>query len=210
MCPPKTQPAPPGHLLLVRHGQIAANIDRRWHGTTDEDLTELGREQARRVADQLTRMRANTVAVYTSPAKRARATAAVIVQALGVPLVLEPRLAEYGIGVLENESYDDLLQRHRFFAQAAADLGWAPAGGESLGGVGVRVIAAWRAIAGAHPGNAVVVVSHGAAIAAGLAALLHDDPREWPRYHVRNGSVTDLEVEPLPRMVAFDVVDHPE
>lgn len=205
MCPQEAQPA---HLLLVRHGQIAANVDRRWHGSTDEDLTDLGREQARRVADHLARMHANAVAVYTSPAKRARDTAEPIARALGVPLVPEPSLAEYGIGVLENESYDDLLDRHRFFEQAEADLAWAPSGGESLGGVGERVVAAWRTIARAYPGKAVVVVSHGAAIAAGLATLLHDDPRGWPRYHVRNASVTEIEVEPVPRVVALDVVDH--
>ena len=208
MCPLETQPAPPARLLLVRHGQIAANVDRRWHGSTDEDLTELGREQALRLANHLARMHANAVAVYTSPAKRARDTAEPIAQALRVPLVLEPGLAEYGIGVLENKSYADLVERHRFFEQADADLAWAPSGGESLGDVGERVIAAWRTIAHGHPGKAVVVVSHGAAIGAGLAALLHDDPRGWPRYHVRNASVTEVELEPVPRVVAFDVVDH--
>ena len=35
-----------------------------------------------------------------------------------------------------------------------------------------------------------------------------DDPRGWPRYHVRNASVTEIEVEPVPRVVALDVVDH--
>jgi broad specificity phosphatase PhoE len=208
MRPQETQPAPPARLLLVRHGQIEANVDRRWHGSTDEDLTDLGREQARRVADHLARVHANVVAVYTSQAKRARDTAEPIAQALGVPLALEPGLAEYGIGVLENESYDDLVERHRFFERAEADLAWAPSGGESLGGVGERVVAAWRTIARANPGKAVVVVSHGAAIAAGLAALLHGDPRGWPRYHVRNASVTEIELEPVPRVVAFDVVDH--
>ena len=208
MCPEDTQPTPPARLLLVRHGQIAANVTRRWHGSTDEDLTDLGREQARQVADHLARMHANAVAVYTSPAKRARDTAEPIAQALGVPLVLEPGLAEYAIGVLENESYDDLVERHRFFEQADTDLAWAPSGGESLGSVGERVVSAWRTIARAHPGKVVVVVSHGAALASGLAMLLHDDPRGWPRYHVRNASVTEIEVEPMPRVVAFDVVEH--
>jgi len=208
MCARNTRLAAPARLLLVRHGQIAANVDRRWHGSTDEDLTDLGREQALRVAGHLARAYANALAVYTSPAKRARNTAEPIAQAFGVPLVLEAGLAEYGIGVLENESYADLLERHRFFEQAEADLAWAPSGGESLGGVGERVVAAWRTIALGHAGNAVVVVSHGAAIGAGLAALLHDDPRGWPRYHVRNASVTEVELGPVPRVVTFDVVDH--
>ena len=37
-------------LLLVRHGQIAANVSRIWHGSTDSELTERGHEEARRTA----------------------------------------------------------------------------------------------------------------------------------------------------------------
>ena len=45
-------------------------------------------------------------------------------------------------------------------------------------------------IAAAHPEGEVLVVTHGAALAAGLATLLRDDPRQWQRYHTRNASVT--------------------
>src|SRR5262245_19337318 len=156
----------PSRLLLVRHGQIAANVTRRWHGSTDEDLTDLGREQARIVAAHVAQKHPHVVAVYTSPAQRARNTATPIAASLGLPLVVAPGLVEYGIGVLENELYDDLVNKHRFFEQTDADLTWAPAGGESLGAVGARVVATWREIAGAHPGGDVLAVSHGAAIAA--------------------------------------------
>jgi len=196
----------PARLLLVRHGQIAANLDRRWHGSTDEDLTEGGREQARRVAAHVAATHPNVVAVYASPAQRAQNTAQPIAAALGLPVIIAPGLAEYGIGVLENASYDDLLAKHRFFEQAEADLAWAPDGGESLGAVGERVVAAWRAIAAAHPGAEVIVVSHGAAIATGLAVLLHADPRGWPRYHVRNTSITEIALDPTPAILSFDVL----
>jgi probable phosphoglycerate mutase len=122
--------------------------------------------------------------------------------------VVEPGLAEYGIGALENETFADLAARHRFFEQAGADLTWAPPGGESLGAVGERVVAAWRAIARQHPAAEIVVVSHGAAIATGLAVLLHEDPRAWMRYTFRNTSVTELALEPVPRLMTVDLVDH--
>src|SRR5262249_51979641 len=76
-------------LLLVRHGQIAANLDARWHGSTDGALTEQGREEARQVAVHLARTRPGFAAVYTSPLQRARDTAAAIAGALGAPLVVE-------------------------------------------------------------------------------------------------------------------------
>ena len=198
----------PTRLLLVRHGQIAANVDQRWHGSTDEDLTDHGREEARRVAAYVASTHPHVASVYTSPAQRARNTAALIATALGLGLRVVPELAEYGIGVLEKELYADLAGRHRFFELSEADLTWAPAGGESLSAVGTRVVAAWRTISGEQAGAEVVVVSHGAAIAAGLASLLHADPRGWPRYHVKNASVTEIEVTPVPRVVRFNVVDH--
>jgi broad specificity phosphatase PhoE len=193
-------------LLLVRHGQIAANIDHRWHGSTDGELTEQGREEARRVAAHLSRMRPDVAAVYTSPLKRARDTAVEIATALGAPLVVEPGLAEYSIGVLENETFADLGGRHRFFEQAEADLTWAPPGGESLSAVATRVVATWRDVAKRHPAHEVALVSHGAAIATGLATLLDGDARVWLRYRLRNTSVTEIVLDPKPTLVAFDLV----
>ena len=195
-------------LLLVRHGQIAANIDQRWHGSTDGELTEQGHEEARRVAAHLARTRPDVAAVYTSPLKRARDTAGPIAAALGAPLVLAPGLAEYSIGVLENETYADLGGRHRFFEQAGADLTWAPPGGESLSAVATRVVATWRDVARHHPAREVALVSHGAAIATGLATLFDGDARLWPRYRLRNTSVTEIVLEPAPELVAFDLIDH--
>src|SRR5512143_2694518 len=187
-------------LLLVRHGQIEANVDHRWNGSTDNPLTGQGIEEARRVAAHLARTHPQVEAVYTSPAERARTTATPIAAALAVPLIVAPGLAEYGIGVLEGESFADLAGQHRFFERADADLTWAPPGGESLAAVGQRVEAAWREIARAHPGAEIVVVSHGAAIAIGLTVLLHDDPRGWPRYRLRNASVTEIALDPAPRL----------
>src|SRR5262249_31179806 len=152
-------------------------------------------EQAQRVATHLARTRPETVAVYTSPLKRARDTAEPIGAALGVPVVVTPGLAEYSIGVLEGETFADLADVHRFFEQSVADVDWAPQGGESLGTVGARVVAAWRSIAAMHAGREVVIVSHGAAIAIGLAVLLKDDLRAWSSYRLRNTSVTEIVVE---------------
>lgn len=195
-------------LLLVRHGQIAANVEQRWHGSTDGPLTERGHAQARWVAAHLARTRPRAAGVYASPLKRAQDTGAAIAEALALPLQTLADLAEYGIGDLENETYDDLLGRHRFFDCAGSDVTWAPPNGESLEAVGRRIQGAWRRIADSHPGREVVVVGHGAAMAIGIAVALHGDPREWFQYRTRNTSVTELELSGVVRLVAFDVADH--
>jgi len=196
------------HLLLVRHGQIAANVEQRWHGSTDGPLTARGQEQAGWVAAYLARTHPHVAAVYASPLQRAQDTGAPIATALHLPLRTLAGLAEYGIGDLENETYDDLLGRHRFFDLAGGDITWAPPNGESLDAVGRRIKAAWGQIADAHPGQEVVVVGHGAAMAIGIAVALHADPRAWFQYRTRNTSVSEIEFDAVVRLVAFDVADH--
>jgi 2,3-bisphosphoglycerate-dependent phosphoglycerate mutase len=195
-------------LLLVRHGEIDANLAQRWHGSTDSRLTARGHEQVRRLAAHLARTHPGAVGVHTSPLERAQETARPIAAALNVPLALAPALAEFGIGVLENELYADLAGRLGFFEQIAANPDWAPSGGESLGAVAARIVTAWRDIAAAHPAAEVVVVSHGAATAAGLAMLLDGDPRGWTRYHQHNTGLSELELGREPRLLSFDRVDH--
>jgi len=197
-----------GRLLLVRHGEIDANLAHRWHGSTDSRMTARGHEQVRLLATHLARTRPGVVAVHTSPLERAQETARPIAAALDVPLSISPALAEFGIGILENELYADLAGHLGFFEQITSDLDWAPSGGESLGAVASRIVTAWRDIGAAHPAGEVVVVSHGAATAAGLAMLLDGDPRAWTRYHQHNTGLSELELEPRPRLLSFDRVDH--
>jgi probable phosphoglycerate mutase len=200
--------APSARLLLVRHGEIQANLDGVWHGSTDSALTTSGQAQARCVGAYLARTRAPVAALYASPLARARDTAAEIGRAFGVETRLEPDLAEYGIGELEGESYQALLQKHRFFERIHADPSYAPSGGESRAAVTARASGALRRIAAAHRGREVVVVGHGAALAIALAELLDGEFEVWRRYHVSNCSVSELVLEPSATLVAFDEVDH--
>ncbi len=195
-------------LWLVRHGEIEANVKKVWHGSTDSALTTRGEEQARRVAEHVGRAEARASAIYASPLQRARRTAEPIGRALGVPVRLEPGLAEYSIGAWEGESYAALLEERRFFAAIQADPGFAPPGGESPLDVVERTTAALRRIAREHAGEHVVVVGHGAAFAFALAAILHADPQRWQQYHSRNASLSELELEPEPRLLSFDFVEH--
>lgn len=195
-------------LVLVRHGEIAANAARIWHGSTDSELTELGHAQARRTARHLARRRPRPIALYTSPLARTRATAARIAEELGLDAQIEPGLAEYGIGELEGESYVDLLRVHRFFERIAGDAEFAPPGGESPRQVIARVSDALARIARAHRGSEVVVVSHGAALGFALGSLIDGDANQWQRYHLANCAVSELVLEPAPRLLSWNRTEH--
>ncbi len=195
-------------LVLVRHGEIEANRTRIWHGSTDSPLTERGARQAERAAEFLCTRHGDAVALYCSPLRRSRDTAAAISRALGLPARIEPDMSEYSIGELEGRSYAELALPDGLFERIRADPGFAPPRGESPRAVAERVLRVFRSLAAAHAGARVIVVGHGASLALGLSALLDGEPGTWFRYHQSNCGVSELALGDAPALLAFDQTDH--
>lgn len=94
-------------IFLVRHGQDTDNAAGILNGRRDTELTELGREQAKKVTDKL---RDNDVQiVYTSPLKRAYETARIIATELGIDEVIaDEHLIEREFGILTGKPVSDI------------------------------------------------------------------------------------------------------
>jgi 2,3-bisphosphoglycerate-dependent phosphoglycerate mutase len=116
---------------------------------SDPPLSKLGRDQAKRLAERV--RRANPAAIYSSPYRRALETA----KAIGDDVHVDDRLIEMALEVGEDGSLD--LR-------------------EPPSGVADRMRAVVDEVVARHPGERVVVVSHGAAIIACLADVLHLEP----------------------------------
>lgn len=199
------------HLILIRHGQIQANVDKLWHGWTDSELTEEGQRQAERVARRVATEHPDISAIYASPLRRTMKTAEQIARILNIDIIEEPDIREYGIGVLEGVSFGDLHKKHDFFNLLKADPHYAPEQGESIAQVSDRVATALQGILQRHPGEKVVAVSHGAALALALAGLLDEgDWYAWDKYHFMNTSVTEVSMAPgnASKMMRFNCVAH--
>ena len=164
----------PTTLLLVRHGEIAANAERIWHGSTDSALTERGRGEAERTARHLAQRRPRR-----PRSTRARCCARARPPARSPPSSVSRRESSRARGVRHRRARGRLVpgarEQHRFFEKIAADPDFAPPRGESPRQVVARVSAALAAIARAHRGEQVVVVSHGAALGLALGALIERD-----------------------------------
>lgn len=196
------------HLILIRHGQINANVEKRWHGWTDSSLNDTGRQQAERAAARIAGEHPDITALYASPLQRTRHTAEAIARLLNIDLVLEPDLREYGIGVLEDEHFLDLENKHGFFTRIRMDQDYAPEGGESVNQVTQRISQAFERFMHQHQGEKILAVSHGAVMALGLARLLHDNPLEWDRYYFHNTSVTEVTLGRTPQLLRFNCIQH--
>ena len=94
-------------IFLVRHGQDTDNEQRILNGRRDTELTELGREQARQVAEKLKDN--NIQVIYASPLKRAYETARIIATTLGIDEVItDEHLMEREFGVLTGQPIADI------------------------------------------------------------------------------------------------------
>jgi len=179
-------------LYLVRHGETDWNRQRRVQGRSDIPLNETGREQARLTGTLLTRR--PVTRVYASPLSRARETAEIIAGRLGVGGPdLRDAFVERDYGEAEGLTFHEIEKRY-------PRTGGVP-GRETREQVAARVVPALQALAAEHPGEAIVVVSHGGAIRAALMSA-EPDSGFGP---ITNGSVHSFHVDGADlRLVAFD------
>jgi uncharacterized phosphatase len=135
-------------LLLVRHGETDWNAAGRLQGHTDRPLNDHGRKQAKELADRLAGEGAD--AIYASDLARAKETAEIIGMRLGLPVVIDADLREKNFGNWEGLTGDERI--HVEFE------------GESVQEHRERVLRAIERISERHPGQRVIVVTHGGSL----------------------------------------------
>jgi len=179
-------------LYLVRHGETDWNAARRIQGRTDIPLNDTGRAQARQAAELLARRRWD--AVYSSPLERAHETARIIAERLGLDDVTDVEaFVERDYGEAEGMGFDELEARYPEGVRAP--------GQETREQVAARVVPALLALAEEHPGERLVIVSHGGAIRSVLQTA--EPGTHHPR--ITNASVHSFRVEDGElRLIAFD------
>jgi alpha-ribazole phosphatase len=186
-----------GRVLLSRHGQTEFNAGARFQGQTDTPLSELGREQARHLADRLAREPIDVA--YASDLSRARETAEIALGERAVPLRLAPPLREVAFGRWEGLTFaeiekkypGDVVARERdrvHFTQ--------PGGGESLVQLGARVSAFLAEVLPRHEGQSILMVAHGGSVNAAISTILDIPLTSWWRLRNNNGNVSVIEFGP--------------
>lgn len=96
-------------VYLVRHCAAQGNVDGTYQGRSDSDITDIGRKQLELVAMRLRNV--PFAAIYSSPLKRARATADAINQYHHVPVTEDENLIEIDVGEMEGMKWEDLPKR---------------------------------------------------------------------------------------------------
>lgn len=152
---------PGTRILLARHGETDWNRVGRWQGHADQPLNETGREQAAELGRRLNGR--GIAAVYSSDLRRASETATIVGAELGIEVIQDPALREIDVGSWSGLTRDEVAERfpEGFARWRAGEIGH---DGETREQLATRVIPAVERIAHAHPGDTVLVVTHGGVI----------------------------------------------
>ncbi|MEU0839286.1 histidine phosphatase family protein [Streptomyces sp. NPDC005962] len=166
-------------IVLWRHGQTAWNIERRFQGSLDIELTDTGVAQAHRAARLLAGLRPD--AVIASDLKRVRATAAELATVTGLAVAHYAGLRETYAGSWQGLTHEEIIER--FGDQYAAWKRGEPVrrgGGELESEVADRAAPVVLEAAEKLPdGGTLVVVSHGGTIRTTIGRLLGLEPHTW-------------------------------
>lgn len=188
-------------IVIVRHPQTTANVEGRFVGRGDSEITEAGKEQILELTAFMELWRPTVV--FTSPLKRALMTAQAIVSC-GIPVNVLPDLQEIDFGRAEGLTWNEITSLGMSIdylrngsGDGADDLGGpgdglvAP-GGEAWPAFEARVRAAASAVEGA--GSRVAVVTHGGVFRVLLAHWLGLPMESSWRFSIPNATVATLRV----------------
>lgn len=106
-----TRGLPVQAFLMLRHGETVANAQGTAAGSLDTPLTDKGRAQARAAAAIITQLQDKPSLVIHSNLSRARDTAAIINETLGLSMIEIPALAERNYGDWVGQSWTQVYAR---------------------------------------------------------------------------------------------------
>ncbi len=187
-------------FYLVRHGTTAWNQQLRYQGRADNPLDEAGERQGSLLKEYFKDIHVDLG--VTSPLCRAAKTLeyALSSQKEPVPVIVEPDVTEFDFGEADGLTKEEMLERFPVFYKMYClntDRGHSQApGGESLVQVYNRMRDALLRIAREHPGETIVVGSHGTAIQSFLNFAYGIPAEETRRFILYNVSVSCVEISP--------------
>ncbi|MBC5806705.1 MAG: phosphoglycerate mutase [Candidatus Eremiobacter antarcticus] len=189
-------------LLMVRHGETGWNLEGRYQGRLESELSPRGAAQARALAKRL--QRESIKAIVSSPLVRAKDTAQACADELKLPVAIDGRLTEIGHGAWEGKRIREVERRWpemlRAWREAPQSVRFP--GGESLADVAERVGSffdeAKRSQAAASRstrfGNVTLCVTHDAVIRIAVLAIRAEPLSAFQRFRIENAALTEFDV----------------
>lgn len=193
-------------IALLRHGETVGSP--RFCGSRDDCLTELGWTQLR---EAVRKEGAGWQRVISSPLLRCAEFARELGEQLAVPVSLDERFREMHFGAWEGRSAAELMETDA----EALTLFWdnpvsnTPPRGEPLIEFQARVLAGWRTTLAHHPGEKILLVTHGGVIRTLLCHLREHPIARLLEFDVKHASLHRVEVTDADSRLQYALTPEP-
>jgi len=180
-------------VTLIRHGETEWNLSGRWQGHADSPLSERGVAQAEALGK---RMKSDDFDFfYSSDLGRAMHTSRLVGGPSGWEVILREDLRERDLGVLEALTTEEMLESEAEIYRSFRNDGpeYVPPGGESFKQFCDRCSKAVEAIALAHEGAKIGIVTHGGVLGALFRYVLNVPLEKERNFVLLNCSLNRIE-----------------
>lgn len=179
-------------LVLLRHGQSVWNLENKFTGWVDVELSDKGKEEAKKAGDQLKGLHFDYA--YSSALKRAQETLQIALQEAGiknVPTKFDKALNERMYGDLQGLNKAETAKK---FGDEQVHI-WrrsydvAPPNGESLKDTAERVIPYFESeiVPKIKQGKNIIIAAHGNSLRALVMFLEKMTPDEIIKFEIATG-----------------------
>ncbi len=181
-------------VLLVRHGQTRSNVTGFYMGWSNEDLDEVGYDQARKLSARLAGL--PIASVYNSPLKRAHTTASIIAKPHGLEVEPLEDLIEIKLGDWEGLHESEIARRWpELWQQSEIDpSGMAMPHGESFSQVAERAVRAFESVVAANGEKRVAIVTHEIVVKILVAHVMGVTYSIYRRIKIDNASLSVVRI----------------
>ena len=183
---------PHTEVWFVRHGETVWNVERRYQGHGDSELTEAGRAQVEAIGKRFRNIPFDHL--YSSDLGRARSTAEAIAHNTTHEIQFDLRLREKNLGIFEGLAVPEIQARHldTYIAFKTRGASFVIPEGESTLQLFERAWEFLEETRNRHSGQRTVCVTHGGTIRGLLKhtlGLVQDMPT---RFRLQNTSLHQL------------------
>ncbi len=180
-------------LYIMRHGKTDWNLRHKLQGKTDIPLNDMGIKMAREAKERY--KDENFDICYCSPLKRARETAALVLDGRNIPVIIDDRLTEMGFGIYEGiENVFDKPECPVWTLFVEPEKYVAQDGAESLNDLIGRTKSFLEEIVypGVGDGKDILIMGHGAMNSALIGQVRHTPVKDFWAEGIENCKLIKL------------------
>ncbi len=181
-------------LILIRHGESVSNKSQTLTGRTESELTRKGRMHSKKSSIFIKKRYSAIDAIYSSPLKRASATARIISKKVNAPVHLDELLVETDFGIWEGQGIDDLYLKPDWDTYISDPFHFSFPDGESQQDVKKRILEFKDRLLTNKDWKNIIIVSHYTPISFLILSVIGDSNDKHPPFRIDNASISVIEI----------------